>query len=140
MASKQFVRDIPVVRRPRWSETEARAILEEQSRSGLSIWAFARSRGLAVKRLYDWRARFAATSALANDGPPSGVSGSSSSPDRAVFPFVPVRLVPVRAAAEEGRDMLELWVAANRRIRVPTGFDENTLSRLLHLLDGEVVC
>lgn len=42
-----------------WSETEARAALATQKKSGESIAAFARRHGIAPKRLYWWRDRLA---------------------------------------------------------------------------------
>jgi hypothetical protein len=39
----------------RWSADEARAILEKQERSGLSLWRFATNQGLEPERLYRWR-------------------------------------------------------------------------------------
>jgi hypothetical protein len=43
------------VARVRWSADEARAILDKQRRSGLSLWRFATSQGLEPERLYRWR-------------------------------------------------------------------------------------
>lgn len=42
-----------------WTETEARAALATQKKSGESIAAFARRHGIAPKRLYWWRDRLA---------------------------------------------------------------------------------
>jgi len=39
------------------TEAEARALLEEQPRSGLSFTEFARSKGLPMQRLGWWKAR-----------------------------------------------------------------------------------
>jgi transposase-like protein len=39
----------------RWSAEEARAILDEQERSGLSVCRFAAKNDLVVERLYRWR-------------------------------------------------------------------------------------
>ena len=64
--------------------------------------------------------------------------------------FVPVRLtspvkseVEVKRARPQGREkvagdsVLELVVTSHRVVRIPQGFDEGTLSRLLRVLDGE---
>ena len=49
-----------------WTEDDARAVLDEWRRSGESIAAFARTRGVAAPRLYWWKKRLPApvTSAL----------------------------------------------------------------------------
>jgi transposase-like protein len=39
----------------RWSAADARAIIEEQERSGLSVWLFAEKHGVVAERLYWWR-------------------------------------------------------------------------------------
>jgi len=44
-------------RAPRWSATQARRVLEELARSGLSTPRFAARRGLGVERLYRWQRR-----------------------------------------------------------------------------------
>jgi transposase-like protein len=39
----------------RWSADDACAILEQQERSGLSLWRFATEHGFEPERLYRWR-------------------------------------------------------------------------------------
>lgn len=46
-----------------WSETEARAALATQKKSGESIAAFGRRHGIAPKRLYWWRDRLGGAAA-----------------------------------------------------------------------------
>jgi hypothetical protein len=46
-----------------WGEHEARQALAELSRSGESISAFARRRGISAQRVYYWKKRIAATAA-----------------------------------------------------------------------------
>ena len=45
-------------RRARWTAEQARRELQAFEASGLSLAAFARERGIDVKRLYRWRDRF----------------------------------------------------------------------------------
>jgi transposase-like protein len=47
------------LRDTRWSELDARIVLEAVERSGDSIHAFAREHGLPAHRLYWWRERLA---------------------------------------------------------------------------------
>ena len=44
-----------------WKETEARAVLDEFERSGMTRGAFARQRGISLARLDYWRRRLAST-------------------------------------------------------------------------------
>ena len=46
--------------RGKWSEVEARGVLEAWRRSGLSLERFAKQRGLSPQRLYRWRQKLAA--------------------------------------------------------------------------------
>ena len=46
-----------------WKEPQARAVLGEWRRSGLSAAAFARSRGLSTMRLWYWSKRLGVTTA-----------------------------------------------------------------------------
>jgi transposase-like protein len=43
----------------RWTSEQARAVLERQRGSRLSVWAFARREGYSAERLYRWRRRLA---------------------------------------------------------------------------------
>jgi hypothetical protein len=43
----------------RWTEQQARAVLDRQERSGLSVQSFAAREGLSAARLYTWRSRLA---------------------------------------------------------------------------------
>jgi len=136
---------------PGWSEAEARAILEEHAASGQSLRAFARSRKYPTTRLYEWQRRFLATRAAAAAAAPAVPSAPPSLVEAPLF--VPVRLTsPVKPEAEprrarplewekvKGDSVLELIVTSHRVIRIPQGFDEGTLSRLLRVLDGEASC
>lgn len=76
--------------------------------------AFARHEGLSAGRLYRWRAR------LQLSGRPA---------------FVEVSRPEVEVERGEGR--LEVVVASGRVVRVPTGFDVETLRRLLVVLEED---
>ncbi len=47
----------------RWSEEQARRVIDEWKQSGDTIAEFSRKRGLVPERLYLWRKRFAETTA-----------------------------------------------------------------------------
>lgn len=44
-----------VLSRSRWSREDARRLLDEQAKSGLSLHRFARERNILPERLYRWR-------------------------------------------------------------------------------------
>lgn len=103
----------------RWSEGEARGVLDEAGRSGLSLYSYAQLHGWAPQRLYWWRDRLAA-------GVPQ-----------------PLRFVQLQVAeADVERDR---GVASSFEVRFPGGvsvvvaprFDAHELRRLVAVL-GEV--
>ena len=108
-------------RRSYWSEPDARAALAVHATSGLTLAAFAREHGLSVKRLYRWRAR---------------LESAPAAPTAAAPHFLPMRLVQ---AAEPAPD-LEVITATGLRVRVPVGFDGDTLARVVRVLDEVGAC
>lgn len=56
----------PTVARQRWTEVEARRVLEEWRESGLPLQTFARERGMTPQRLYWWRSRLGGEGAVAS--------------------------------------------------------------------------
>jgi len=101
-----------------WSEEEARAALDELSRTSLSEAAFARSKGVSKERLRFWRKRFAARSA---HGRPA---------------FVAVELPSAAAprVADAGSAGIEM-VVGNVALRVPTTINIETLADLVTALN-----
>lgn len=55
-----MVRRVGDGRERRWSESEARAVLDDWRRSGLSLAEFARRRGTSAQRVSWWRKRLPA--------------------------------------------------------------------------------
>lgn len=100
-----------------WREQDAELVLSAWEESGRSLASFAREWGINRARLTRWR------QVLADRAP-------STSPSPA---FHPVHVL----AAEDGprASGLELLLANGRRIVVPRGFDEDTLKRLLRLVE-----
>ncbi|HEX5051113.1 MAG TPA: hypothetical protein VFZ65_05035 [Planctomycetota bacterium] len=90
------------------AESRWRSLIAAQARSGKSVREFAASRGINATTFYWWRSRLRRQ---------------------------PSDLVPVTVVAPvEGRDsMLELQVG-EMTVRVPTGFVEADLRRLLQVL------
>jgi hypothetical protein len=96
--------------RRRWRAKEARAILKRLDASGLSVREFGARHGLETQRLYRWRAQLASSGAVA--GPP----------------FVEIERSPGVA--------IEVVLRSGHVIRVPDGFGEDALRRVVAVLDG----
>ena len=90
-----------------------RELLAEQEASGLNVAAFARERGVSAWTLYDGKRRLRKRKAGAKAGD-----------------FVQVHVRPVQAAPSS----LEVELEGGMRVRVPAGFDEVELRRLLGVL------
>ena len=99
-----------------WTEDQARTAVAAWRASGLSAGAFAASHGLCAPRLRRWRRRL-------DEGPAPAVA------------LLPVALLSTASVAP----CLEVDVAGYR-IRVPPGFDEATLRRLVGVLEFRDPC
>jgi len=105
-------------RRHRSLEEKAE-ILSEHRRSGLSLLAFARKRGLCYASLVRWRSRqHPGGSALVR-------SGIGSDPG----------FVPVRIESEVGSGDYVLSWEEGRSLKIPRQFDAQSLRRLLGVLE-----
>jgi hypothetical protein len=104
------------LRRLRGAEREAHArrAIERWQASGESLAAFCRSEGIAPVTLHRWRREFGRT------------AGAS-----------PVRFVSVDVAMARDAGSFELDLGEGRRLRVPAGFAERDLERLLAVLGGK---
>jgi hypothetical protein len=91
------------------AESKWRALIAEQQRSGLSVREFAASRDLAATTLYWWRSEL----------------------KRPRADLVPVEIVEPEPADLPG---YELSVGDSMTLRIPPGFDEAELRRLVAAL------
>ncbi len=98
----------------RWSADHARAVLAALAKSGQSLAAFARERGISEQRLYFWRKRLESETATQ---PPA---------------FVEVR--------HSGADVVEIELRSGRRVRVPACIDGAVLRRLIDALEQDTTC
>lgn len=103
---------------PRWTEAEARAVIQDLARSGQSVRQFAERHGLDPQRVYLWRRR---------------VAGG----DRTTFREVVVR--PAASTEAQG-SAFELVLASGTRICVPPSFNAEALARLLEVLERVNPC
>ena len=119
------VAQVPGRREPQHAREEAwREIFREQARSGRSHSAFCRERSISLHSYFWYRRRL---------GWPKAKKAGAPAPQSP-------KLVPVRITANPnsspGIGPIEVSLAAGRCLRVSPGFDEETLLRLLRLLEG----
>ena len=67
----EAARELTTSKKERWTEARARAMLEAWDRSGLTLSAFARQRGVEPQRLAWWRKRLSERSRLTSGSPVS---------------------------------------------------------------------
>jgi hypothetical protein len=95
-------------------------LLDELEQSGLSVAAFARDRGVPTWRLYEGRRRRQRKAA------------SDKSDSRPASQFLPIQLAPEPTSGEA----FEVELRGGRTVRVPSGFDEACLRRLVRALES----
>ena len=103
----------------KWSEVEARGVLEAWRRSGLPLEHFARQRGFVAQRLRWWKSKFArAEKALAVAKMPA--------------------LLPVRVSEEAPKrgEPVTVLLRTGHMLKVSHGFDEDAFARVVSLLEG----
>jgi len=111
-------------KRQRWTRGQARAVLEKQASSGLTVREFAEREGLKPVRLQRWRERLGV-------GTEQRLAASAANmPERAGF-------VEVRA---QRPSRIELVLRTGHVLFVPDSFDAGALSRLLDVLERASEC
>jgi len=108
----------------RITRDELPALLADLDRSGLSIAAFARSRGLRPSPLYRARQQ------LAQDASLSPSSSPTTSPSKAAD-FIPIRVID-RGRASAASITVEL--TSGTKLIVPPDFDAASLRNLLEVV------
>jgi hypothetical protein len=96
-----------------WTEIEARGALEAWKRSGMSLEAFARSRGIVPQRLHWWKKKLR-----------FGVAAVKESA------LVPVRIVEARRG-----EPVTVLLRSGHMLKVGRDFDEQTFERVVALLE-----
>lgn len=101
---------------PRWSEGDAREVLEALERSGEPVAVFAAAHGLDAQRVYMWRRRL----------------GASAEHTR-------FRELVVRGSAEQSTSF-EVVLSSGVTIRIAASFDADALARLVDVLSRVAAC
>jgi hypothetical protein len=104
----------------KWTEIEARGVLEAWKKSGQSLEAYARARGFVPQRLHWWKQklRFGAAAPV------------KSTPN----PLIPVRVAEHRADGRRGEPVTVL-LRSGHMIKVGRDFDESAFARVVALLE-----
>ena len=112
----------------RSAEKEAfwRRAVAEQQESGLRVRQFCRRKKIAEASFYGWKRELALRD---REGKGPGQAGSAAGPEEA---FVPLRVTPAPLLVAG----LELLHPSGHVIRIPAGFDDETLRRVLSILES----
>ena len=102
-----------------WTEIEARGVLEAWRKSGLTVEAFARGRGLVPQRLHWWKRKL-------------GFSGAADKGK--ALAVLPVRITETRTEARRGEPVTVL-LRSGHMLKVGRDFDEGAFARVVALLE-----
>lgn len=114
-------------RRSRQGEQYWRGVLERQGKSGQNIRGFCRANGISEGSFFNWRRK------LGRLGTRSAMSRQAEGREIVPTPFVSLKLPA--AAGPDG--VIELLHPRGHVVRVPAGFDAESLLRILEVLDRE---
>jgi transposase len=127
----------------RASATEWAKRVERWKDSGLTAKEFATQTGLKASMLSYWQWKLRAPDRAGRDAskqtakPASGRRGMSVGTTRVAGVAEPMQFVELPAAVvASSTPWLELVLGSSTRVRVPVGFDEVTLTRVLRTLEG----
>lgn len=121
---------VVVETRRRWSEEERRQAVDETMTAPVS--SVARRRGIAKSLLFRWRKE-------------AGLSGKRIGAKKPSASFVPMALPAPLSMAEtargsllrtQDRGLIEIELAAGRKLRVTGPVDANTLKQVIAVLEG----
>jgi hypothetical protein len=107
----------------RWSEVEARGVLEAWRRSGLTLEAFAKERGIVSQRLRWWRKKLN----RAERARAAAAAGTTPA------------LLPVRVTTEPSQrrgEPVTVLLRTGHMLKVSHGFDEDAFARVVAILEG----
>lgn len=117
------------------TEDEARALLDELGRSGLTLRDFTLARGIKPQRLSWWKSKLAGKHPRRPSRPSRAKAARSAPPPRFV-PLVVDRPPPTVAveAAPAPRGAYEVALGEALTLRIPHDFHDATLARIVRVL------
>jgi transposase-like protein len=116
-------------RRDRRKEQLWRRLVREQAQSGRSVREFCNARGLAESAFYFWRRELQARDGKEGRIKTRAVSAASSASAAPSFAAVTVTELDSLSPA------IEVVLTSGVRVRIPSGFDPQTLREVLSLLE-----
>lgn len=114
-------------RRTRWSEAQAKAALEDQERSGLTLQAFCQEHGWHPQRFYRWRRRLGATAST------SAAQGKVAAPSFVRAEVSLPGLTPAWGSASDAH--FELVLCSGQRLCFSAEMDPAALVRTVQALE-----
>jgi transposase-like protein len=114
-------------RNPAWNREQGRQHVEAQAESGLSVQDYCFAHGLPVHTFHNWRRRL-----KQKTQDPDGGDIESRVPAKPVFAEVLV----VSPECLSPASVVEVVLRGERRLRVELDLDEETLRRLVALLES----
>ena len=112
MAHRKTEVEIRALAERTWSAREARIVLREQERSGLSIHAFAREYGLSHERLYRWNRKLEPSNERSLDVEFAGIEFTPVVLANERAPAVTVRVDGVELEVSDPASVEPSWLAA----------------------------
>jgi hypothetical protein len=110
-----------------------RRTIRDQERSGLAIRAFCLREGLKDWTFRWWRQELARRDRSTPSDPRREEEGQ---PTQAAPIFLPVRVVDTQSLSPQPPPAIEIVLPAGPTVRVPRGFDPQTLGDVLAVLEG----
>src|SRR5687768_13981303 len=104
----------------RWTEEEARQVIEVWEQSGLKLKEFAEQHQFDPQRIYRWNRRLARSRA------------TRSTRSRSAEPTI----LPVKLVSREMADCIEIRLVNGIQVRVPFSGDLGSVSSLIELLSS----
>jgi hypothetical protein len=121
----------------RTSRTEWAKWVERWKDSGLSAKEFAAETGVKSSSLSYWKWKLGTGDERGNKRTGASAVVLDSKPRAIRRPFGRARFVEVSAGtAATTSSMLEIVLSGGARVRVPAGFDEETLTRVVRVLEA----
>jgi hypothetical protein len=106
-----------------------RKIISQQAKSGQSVAAFCRERGLCGPHFFAWKKRLREQGARPGEG--------AQLPDAPARKFVEVKVVPAFVQPAAASAAIEVRLQNGRSLVVGPGFDSHHLRTLVAVLEGE---
>ena len=127
-----------MVRRQRRRDPEKerlwRRLVKDWRRSGLSVREFCDWQSLSEASFYAWRRELAKRDWAATPRGARTMNGPTS-PSSSPAQFLPVRIVADAALDSGASRCLEVQLPTGVRLRIPSGFDRQTLADVLSALE-----